>query len=665
MNDLKEDTVYQRFIDSYRDLKEATALTRQDKAVRLVSQVDLLSHGQEGIKFLYEQITGLVKADFFQGTVWHDASRLVPSLVNGTLKSGSPNSSYELLSELRMLAVARGKLKLPKVSSLEAEAYLEEVMIHNLEFVFQEPTEESRAAMAENELKKCYQLFVFLFENSNLQGIKEKLSEEITLVTEQRPVVTRRVREVIKMIHAKIKLDPTNPADQVLLKYQNAVYSPSRLAGECGSHQNYQTRLTGLSTEQFEEECEILGAIMRSTGLVSTFHASLVKHILINQKQPELLSKALKLDDTGKAEWLQHQKFVGKLILEIIHSNNNQFLYGLAKMLEKGMFSRQAVRAGLDNMRRIRLNSLAEKAILKSMLVKDPEVNALQYLLGALIRVLGQPLGVGQGNNPTCQSARGISMWSQHAPAKLINLVIMAATQNNLIFRFEGAELESKLLGQGLVETLDYNLDAVSVILVPKIDKIYNEMMKRAFGRADDPHKWVNPALYGQWVPIGFASVYNYALNAIQDYKGFIRLLYASCHPSYNGKRNLVYPVPIGIYITSSKGDFIGFHAISLLRVKKDPDGIVRAYFLNPNNEGRQDWGQNIKPGVFGKGEKRGESSLPFDQFASRVYAFHYNSMEANHHIGEVPLQEIDKVEKMAKESWGRSYMWNEIPKQW
>lgn len=379
----------------------------------------------------------------------------------------------------------------------------------------------------------------------------------------------------------------------------------------------------------------------------------------------DLIPVALATNETGTAECNKHIKAVKKLIVYVVHPDNSQCVYGFCRMLEKGLFSRQAVRAGLDNIKRIRLNAEVERNIIKSIAQPSKDLSALQYLIAALIRVLGQPLGVGQGNNPTCQSARGMSMWSQHAPAKLINMVITAATLNNLSFRFEGKEIEADMLAHGLVKQLDFSLDAVSVVLVPLLDKIYSEMMKLASGRADDPHKWVNPAMYGQWIQIGFASVYNYALNAIQDYDGFIKIFYAACHLDYNGHHRLVYPNPVGIFITSSRGDMVGFHAVSLLRVREDADGVMRAYFLNPNNEGRQDWGQGIKPSVMRHGEKHGESSLPFDEFASRVYAFHYNELEAKEHVSEVPKRIINKVRKLAKESWGRSYIWNEIPKQW
>lgn len=256
-------------------------------------------------------------------------------------------------------------------------------------------------------------------------------------------------------------------------------------------------------------------------------------------------------------------------------------------------------------------------------------------------------------------------MWSQHAPAKLIQMVQMAAVHDDLSFRFEGQEVKYSLTQPGLVQVLDHHLDAVSVTLVPMLDRIYNDMMIKASGRGEDPHKWVNPALYGQWIQIGFASAYDYLSNAIMDFDGFTRVFYAMFHPKYNGGHRMIYPNPVGIFVTTAKGEMLGFHAISLLRIDEDPEGNLRAYFLNPNNEGRQDWGQGIKPSVYGKGEIHGESSLPFHQFAARTYAFHYNNLEAAEIIGNVPAAEVEKVQKLAKESWGKSYTWLEIKRQW
>ncbi|WMN06655.1 hypothetical protein QYS48_33215 [Marivirga arenosa] len=662
-NTLSIEQSHQRFNELFKELISATSLTKADKAQKLMSQVDLLAADQNGISFLYDNITDLSKAGIFAKSSWEDPSKLVPTLVNGTLKSGHPNSTIEILSELRMLAIAEGKYDHKSVKTDEAENYIQEVFVGNLEFVFKEPKEETRLNMDEVELTKVHELFVFLSSKTNLDSIKEKLTEELTLICEQRPVVTENQRRIIALVKEKIELNPNRKEDQKLLQFQRCIYRPTKNT-ENKTADEYENSLSEMSNSELYSESQDMSNAMLLYGLVSQYHAVLLLH-LINNEHFSIVPVCLGLNPTGEVKWNEYQDFISTLILEIIHRYNAQCIYGLAKMLEKGIFSRQAVRSSIDNMRTIKIHPKVEERILKSTNNPHHDVSARQYLIGALFRILGQPLGVGQGNNPTCQSARGISMWSQHSPAKLINMIQIAATHNDLSFRFEDKEIKASTTAQGLVQKLDHNLDAVSVTIVPMLDRIYNEMMVRASGRGEDPHKWVNPALYGQWIQIGFASAYDYLSNSILDFNGFTKVFYAMCHPEYNGGHKLIYPNPVGIFITSSKGEMLGFHAVSLLRVDEDPEGEMRAYFLNPNNEGRQNWGQNIRPSVYGNGEEHGESSLPIHEFAARTYAFHYNTLEVGAKVGNVPENEVLKVKRLAKESWGKSYTWLETPKQW
>jgi hypothetical protein len=251
-------------------------------------------------------------------------------------------------------------------------------------------------------------------------------------------------------------------------------------------------------------------------------------------------------------------------------------------------------------------------------------------------------------------------MWSLHAPAKLLNLIADAAISNKLKFRYEGQLIQSLGL-ENRTEPFDFNLDPISILLVPHLDSIYGQMMQQAMLKhiGKDPHVSVNPAFYGHWIQTSFVSCYSSLSNSIVDYDRFVKLFYASFHPDYNGGHHLVYPVPIGIFITDAKARMLGFHAISLLRVDRTVNGELRAYFYNPNNEGRQNWGQNIKPTVSQNGEVPGESSLPFHEFVSRVYAFHYNSNGMKDRIITVPAKEVKRVESLAVESWGRKYIWS------
>jgi hypothetical protein len=660
---LTTDKVFTNFEQSLQEFIDSGPLTKKEKAIKLASHIDILSLTRSGLAFLYSKSVILDQAEFFKGTSWNDPDKLVPYLVKGTLKYGHPSSSFETLSELRMLRYAKGEDVHENVSAEDAQRFLEEVIVHNLEFALREPTEETRMKMPERELKKAFNLFGFIMSEMDLRGVYEKLVEEIRLICEQRPIRTSKARELISLVNSRFDTSGDLQLDQEMQIYIDALYAPSEGTKAHKGKDSYQAFLENADEETLAKEAEEMGSCMNATGLVSGYQAVLLRHLV--KDHGDLVPICLDLNDQGTAEWDKYHEMISSLILETVSWDNCQCIYGLARMLRKNLFSRRAVRVGLENLRRIKINPQVEKRILKSLVNRDEEVTALQYLIGGTIKVLGQPLGVGQGNNPTCQSARGISMWSQHSPAKLIDMIITVATQNNLIMRFENQNLVSNNLIKGLLDQLDYNLDVVSIVLVPHLDKIYNEMMRLSAGRLEDPHKWVNPAMYGQWIQVGFASCYDYMSNSIMDFPGYVRIFYAAFHPDYNNNKQMVYPNPVGIFITSNKGDMIGFHAVSLLRVEKSPKGEIRAYFLNPNNEGRQDWGQNIIPSVHGKGEKKGESSLPFYQFAARVYAFHYSTLDVKDRLNQVPTEELERVEKLGRESWGKSYTWNQQTKLW
>jgi hypothetical protein len=182
-------------------------------------------------------------------------------------------------------------------------------------------------------------------------------------------------------------------------------------------------------------------------------------------------------------------------------------------------------------------------------------------------------------------------------------------------------------------------------------------MMRRAALRGEDPHKWVNPALYGRWVPNSLISPFNLINQSVVGYEDFLRLFYATHHPSYDEGHDLVYPNPVGLLITNVHGRFLGYHAVSIQRVAEDDEGKIRVYFFNPNNEGRQNWGKGVEPSVVGHGEIPGESSLPFDHFAAHLYAFHYNKMEVGS-PDAVPKEIVTEVTTHAKEGWGEAFTW-------
>ncbi len=643
--------IVEGFGETLDALAQGSALTRPSHVTRLLSQVDVLTDSPEGFEFLLGHMGPLVEAGIFRDGPWEHPERLVPALVAGTLKAGGQTTLMEILSELRLLAIARGEIRNRSVTAEDAREFLRDVLVNSLNLLFPGETEEDRT-LDPAVRAKIDHLMGLLRDEVPLEAIKSALATEIELICHQRPIVTRRALEIISLVKREVTLDASGEADRRLRHFLEAVYGPSP-GSVSRSPSEYRAYLESATSAQLEEESRALAATLRDTGLAVWPHALLARRVA---SEPELLGRLLSLSRKGLAELEEHAETVAGLVDETIHPSSARAVYGLARLLDRGLLSHQPVREGLGRIGSLDLAPEVAEAI-SSARPESPRTPR-QLLLADCLCVLGQPLGLGQGRNPTCQSARGISLWSRHAPGKLLEMIRTVARTNDLGMRFEGTTIRSSLVGQGLLEpeNLDDQLDAVSLILVPHLDRIYNEMMRRAGGRGEDPHKWVNPAMYGHWIPNGFAAAYNAITGTITDYPTFLRTFYATHHPDYNRGHDLAYPNPVGIFLTSSSGALIGFHAVSILRVRR-VEGQVRVFLYNPNTEGRQRWHADISPSVVGHGEEPGESSLPFHQFASRLYAFHYNPSDAGD-LDMVDSDAIAPVEAAARESWGRSYQW-------
>jgi hypothetical protein len=245
--------------------------------------------------------------------------------------------------------------------------------------------------------------------------------------------------------------------------------------------------------------------------------------------------------------------------------------------------------------------------------------------------MLGLPLGVGQGDNPTCQSARALSMWASNDPDFLLHVVARAARDDEVVMHFEGSASPHATCPSGVATSLPTDLDPVSLLTVPHLDRIYAEMGRRCVDRPGDPHRWVNPEFHGWWAWRGFRIAVDVATGQLVDLEGFLRDMYATYHPAYNGDQPLTHPQPAGLAVTDTAGRFVGWHAITLLRVAPDPAGVMRMYFFNPNDDGGQDWGDGVLVSTADHGERYGESSLPFPHLASRLYIFHHDPLEVGH----------------------------------
>ncbi len=640
-------------------LSKAKPFAKSTYQTDVFQVAEMLMQSDVGMRVLYEHAHQFDEVGVFDGGPWAQSARLQATLVAGSLTAGGVYPVVETLSELRLLAIAMGKSPDREgddssMKQADAVEFLNEVMALNLSFLFPAETEEERISGGPHR-ESNIRLFALLSDELGLESLRSDVVSEIEQICAQRPIMTNRVQTLIERATRIPHDDAAADTNEQLQPFIRAISGPSPLSQKYSDLAEYRQQLAKCNDESLTEEAEAFSQSMNQTGLSCPHHAILLRHL--RAKHPHLIPVALALNELGVAEFAQNKEFALQLIRVAILPATAQSIYGFARLLEFGLLSRQEITAGLTRLVDLDLQSEVRRNLLARRQKRDG-VTANSLLLAGTIAVFGQPLGVGQGRNPTCQAARAISLWAQHAHGYLLEALVSAARDGFIAVDFEGETLRSDQLVGGVATRIDFDLDPVSIVLTPHLDTIYDAMMKRIVLRPEDGHKWVNPALYGRWVPNGFASIFaDRAQTTISDYDEFVRRFYATHHPAYNDGHLLMYPNPVGILVTNTHGDYLGPHAISIQRVDEDPGGSLRVYFYNPNNEGRQDWGQSIKPSIHGFGEREGESSLPFYQFVARLYAFHYNPYEEGDAYA-VPIKTIEEIEEMAKSSWGTSFTW-------
>jgi len=601
-----------------------------------------------GISELYVRVPALENAGFFRGSDWDYPQVLVPAFAARTVRYGEAVASQvEMLSEIRMLAVARGDYIHASLSAEHAEHFLAQVMAMNLDLVIGDLQEADR--LRPERLGYAVQnLYRYLLEHLGYEDLLENLVAEVWRILEQRPVQVDGVKHMVAQIAAcmsspdVLEGEAATDAQELV----NAVFGPSEGCREDPGLETYLERLAVMDDATLLQEAIAFAQAMHRTGLVSPYLPVLVRYL--RSRWNELIPTALGLSHTGADAFQCYPALIHRLIDEALFPETSQTAYGLAMMLERGVLFAPPVAPSLWRQIRLSLCALAADKISEVFgTARSPEC----FLLADVINVLGRPLGVGQGNYPTCQSTRAISMWAYNEPEVLLRVIAWAARDDEVVLRFEGASISSRALGAGLAIEPPVDVDAVSLITVPHLDRIYYEMGRRSVGRGEDPHKWVNAEFHGDHVGLGFRIAVDVHTGGLKDFDGFIRDFYASYHPYYNGNLPIINPQPAGIAVTDSASRFLGWHAITIQRLALDPEKRMRVYFFNPNNDKGQDWGQGIVTSTHGHGELFGEASLPVAEFVSRLYVFHYDPLE----IGaaqDVPAEEVGTVMELARGSW-------------
>ncbi len=612
-----------------------------------------LSAQEGGVEALYARIPDLDRAGIFAGSDWEHPMTLQPGLAASTLWHGTRHTAMlEYLNELRFLAVANGDLMRGDTTEEQARHFLSQVLALNLSLLFDGASEAERvqASTLGASVRNLYQ---YLAERVGLEGILDKLIEEIWRILDQRPIQVDSVKVMIGQIATCIYSGETDlggaalggaglGADRLI----SALYAPTQGCREDPGLDVYAERIANMDTNALSQEAGGFARAMHDTGLVSPYHAVFLRFII--EDHSDLLPSALGLSSTGQESLSCYRELISTLILEAVYPETSQCVYGLALMLERGILFMPPIAPGL--WRHIALHLSAETADLIASVYGNARP-ARVYFLAGMLNVIGQPFGIGQGNNPTCQAARAISMWAHNDPDYLMQMVVWAARDNEVVMHFEGQAVSSKTAQALPAHLPPRDVDPVSLVLVPHLDRIYAEMGRLCADRPGDPHQWINPEFHGWWVGRGCRIAVDVPTGKLADYESFVRDFVAIYHPIYNGNRPLIHPQPAGIAVTDSMGRFIGWHAITITRVTLDLERVMRVYFFNPNNDSGQNWGFETLVSTQGNGEQYGESSLPIEQFASRLYLFHYDPLDQWAPETVAPELVADITAK-ARESW-------------
>ncbi|MBE0489864.1 MAG: hypothetical protein IBX53_12380 [Halomonas sp.] len=629
-------------------LAAANAVAEVSPVFEVIDAARPLLFDARGLDALCARVPAIEAAGFFRGSDWDYPQTLVPSLAMRTVRHGDPIATLvESLSQIRLLAVAKGDYSHPSVSAEHANHFLAQVMAMNLDIVVSDLQESDR--LRPDRLGYAVQsLYRYLLDHLGYQNLLEQLVAEVWRIQAQRPVQVDGVKQMVTQIAACLNRPDTQTgeAGEDARKLVDAVFGPTEGCREDPGLDVYAERLASMDDATLLQEAIAFAQAMHGTGLVSPYMPGFIRYL--RQRWNALIPTALGLSQTGEDAFHCYPALIHTLIDEALFPDTSQAAYGLAMLLERGILYSPPVAPSL--WRQLRL-SLCDAAAKKIVAVFGTRRSPECFLLADVLNVLGSPLGVGQGNYPTCQSTRALSMWAYNTPAELLRVVAWAARDDEVIMRFEGNSLSSRELGDGLATTPPVEVDAVSLLTVPHLDRVYFEMGRRSIGRGEDPHKWVNAEFHGDHVGHGFRIAVDVFTGGLKDFEGFIRDFYAAYHPFYNDNIPVINPQPAGIAVTDSATRFLGWHAITIQRLALDPGQVMRVYFFNPNNDSGQDWGQEIVTSTQGNGELFGEASLPVAQFASRLYVFHYDPLEKGD-PAEVPAGEVDQAMGLAQDSW-------------
>ncbi len=612
----------------------------------LVSRILLLPGGMDAVGVRAIRMDG---AGVFSGSDWDRPETLLPQLSGTTLQSEDPAfRAIEAISLARFVQVATGAARHDNLHDEQARHFLTQVLALNLKDTFGQDDEATRAMGVRYDAKR--RVLSHVATHFGLTDVLGVLVTEIWRLLDQRSIQVAVAKDMIAQIALAMHERGTEPGSARIgaERLVSALFGPTTASLDDPGIDLYLDRLAHTDDAGLTREATGFARAMHDTGLVSDYHVAFLNWAVTYRDRP-LVPEALGLSTTGLDCWRHYRPLVEDLIQNAVTLSTPQSVYGLAMLLERGVLHHAPMVPALRRQLRLSLGGASRDRIAQGFgKIVSPET----HLLAGVLQVIGQPLGVGQGANPTCQSARAIAMWALNDPDYLLHLVAQAAEFDTVLMQFEGTPIDSKMLPAGLAGEGPIDADPVSVLLVSHLDRIYAQMGRLCADRPGDPHRWVNPQFHGWWVARDCAVAVNVSTGQLSDYDAFLRRFYATYHPGFNGGRPLGHPQPAGVAVTDPQQQFVGWHAIAILRVAEDQSGQMRVYFYNPNNDSGQDWGGGVVVSTSGNGERFGEGSLEFEKFLSRLYLFHDDPLRDEAIRHDVPDQLIGEPHDLAVASW-------------
>lgn len=326
-----------KFDDAVRLLSQAPAFSKPAKLPRVMDTARRILMQEGGCAALEARAADFESAGVFAGSDWETPQFLVPTLTTFSLKSPDANVVViEALSELRLLAVAKGDYLHALVSQEHAHHYLTQVMAINLWLLFNAPSEAERETQGRLATIP-WQLFQHLADRIGYEHVIDQLIDEIWRILKQRPIQVDAIKQMI----TQIALCQVNPAIDLGASGQGAdrlvssLFGPTQACREDPGVELYRERLERMDNAALQAESTGFARAMHDTGLVSPYHTILMRYLL--EEGDHLLSEALGLSSTGRDCLLCYRELVHALIRGGVYPATAQAVYGLALLLERGI----------------------------------------------------------------------------------------------------------------------------------------------------------------------------------------------------------------------------------------------------------------------------------------------------------------------------------------